>query len=798
MTGNEGVPSMIGRTLAHYRIVEKLGQGGMGEVYRAHDEKLDRDIALKVLLASALTDETARARLLREARSAAALNHPHICTVHEVGEADGQTYIAMEFVEGKPLSEFVRGQGLPVETALRYGSQIADGLGHAHERGVVHRDLKSANVVITSEGRAKVLDFGLAKRLEGRALSEVTTQSQGLLTQPGAVMGTLPYMAPEQLRGEPADARSDVWALGVVLHEMLVGERPFRGQTGYELSSAILNQPPPALPARVPVELRAVIERCLAKEPGRRYHQGGEVRAALEAVQAGTAVVPWAVWGRKLARRRFLALAGALAALVVVLVGLNVGGLRDRLLGGVASGQITSIAVLPLENLMGDSEQDYFVAGMHEALITELSKIGALTVISRTSAMRYRNTDKSVPEIARELGVDAVVEGSVLRAGETVRVTAQLIDGRTDRNLWADNFDRELTNILALHSDVARAIAREIKVAVTPAEAARLASARPVNPEAYAAYLKGRFHWHKLTPEDLETAMKYFQLALEKDPNYALAYTGISVVWAVRGHTGLVPPREAWPKAKAAALKAIELDDTLAEAHAELASHRFYVEWDWSAAGRELQRAIELNPNYPEVHVWYSEFLIYFAGRWEEGMAEMERALELDPHNSFFQSLFGARFLVRRRYDDAIAQYQKVLRTDPNFPFAHRGLWAAFELKRMYEEALAEARRFFALRGDSEVAEALERGYTQGGYAGAMRLAAEKLAARSKLTYVQPTRIARLYLSAGEKDRALDWLEKAYQERNSHLVYINVVPGWDPLRDDPRFQDLLRRLNFPE
>jgi Tol biopolymer transport system component/predicted Ser/Thr protein kinase len=316
---------MIGRTLAHYRIIEKLGEGGMGEVYRAHDEKLDRDVALKVLLASALRDETARARLLREARSAAALNHPHICTVHEVGEADGQTYIAMEFVEGKPLSESVRAQGLPVETALRYGSQIADGLGHAHERGVVHRDLKSANVVITSEGRAKVLDFGLAKRLEGRELSEVTTQSQGLLTQPGAVMGTLPYMAPEQLRGEPADARSDVWALGVVLHEMLVGERPFKGQTGYELSSAILNQPPPPLPAKVPVELRAVIEQCLAKEPARRYQRAGEVRAALDTIQSGV-VAPWPAWPYRSAWRRWwLAVAagvvvvGVLAAAYVVL-----------------------------------------------------------------------------------------------------------------------------------------------------------------------------------------------------------------------------------------------------------------------------------------------------------------------------------------------------------------------------------------------------------------------------------------------------------------------------------------------
>jgi tetratricopeptide (TPR) repeat protein len=402
-----------------------------------------------------------------------------------------------------------------------------------------------------------------------------------------------------------------------------------------------------------------------------------------------------------------------------------------------------------------------------------------------------------VPEIARELGVDAVVEGSVLRAENTVRITAQLIDGRTDRNLWADNFDRDLTNILALHSDVARAIAREIKIAVTPEETRRLASARQVNPEAYEAYLKGRFHWHKLSRQNMDTAMKYFQLALEKDPNYALAYTGISVVWGVSGFAGFVPPRKAWTKGKAAALKALELDDTLAEAHGALAAFRFYYEWDWPAVGRELQRAIELNPNDPQAHVWYSEYLIYSAGRWEEGMAEMERALELDPHNSYFQFLFGVRLLHRRRYDDAIAQLQKVLRTNPNFAIAHGLLGAAFHQKRMYEEALAKAKKVFALRGDNEVAEALERGYAQGGYAGAMRLAAEKLAARSKRTYVQSTKIARLFARAGEKERALDWLEKAYEERASQLVTINVAPKWDNLRSDPRFQSLLRRMNFP-
>ena len=500
-------------------------------------------------------------------------------------------------------------------------------------------------------------------------------------------------------------------------------------------------------------------------------------------------------WASRIRQLRIVALA-VVALLLALLVVLNVAGLRDRLFG-VAPNQITSIAVLPLDNLMNDPEQDWFVDGMYEALITELSKISALTVISRTSAMRYTDSNKSVPEIARELGVDAIIEGSVLRAGETVRVTTQLIDGRTDRQLWADNFDRELKDILALHSEVARAIAREIKVTVTPAEEARLASARQVNPEAYEAYLKGRVHLHKLAPEQLETAMQYFQLALEKDPNYALAYTGIASVWGYRGHLGVMPPREAWPKVKAATLKAIELDGTLAEVHVLLGGISFYFDWDWPAAEKEFKRVIELNPNNLEACRMYSGFLAAMGHR-EEAMAEIQRCLELDPHNSRFQANFGMRLLDLGRYEDAIAQLQKVLRTDPNFPYAHGILSEAFHKKGMYEEELAEAKKFFALLGDSEVAEALARGYGQGGYAGAMRLAAETLVARSKRTYVKPTQVAHLYAYAGEKDRALDWLEKAYQERDTHLIFLNLRPDWGSLRSDTRFQSLLRRMNLVE
>jgi len=786
---------MLGQQLGHYRILEKIGVGGMGEVYRAHDEQLDRDVALKVLPAHTLTDETARARLLREARAAAALNHPHICTIHEVGEAGGQAYIAMELVEGKPLSALVPGQGLPVETVLRFGSQIADALAHAHERRIVHRDLKSANVVITPEGRAKVLDFGLAKRISGEELAEVTTRSQASLTQAGALIGTVPYMAPEQLRGQPADARSDVWALGVVLYEMVAGARPFQGQTSFELSSAILNQVPPPLSPAVPTQLGAVIERCLAKEPGQRYQQGSEVRAALEAVQSGAAIPAWPTWKYALSRRRWLALAAALAAVFTVVAALNFETLRTRLTGGAP--RIRSLAVLPLANLSGDPEQDYFADGMTEELITNLAKISALKVISRTSMMQYKGTKKPLPQIAKELNVDAIIEGSVLREGGQVRITAQLIQASTDQHLWAESYQRDLRGVLALQGEIASVIAEKVRAALTPTERTRLASARPVNPEAYDAYLKGMQHWYKLTPQDIDTALEYFELALKKDPNYAPAHSGVALVWIGRQQMGYTAPREAGPKAKAAALKAVELDNTLAEAHFSLANVNLFYEWDWAGAEVEFKRAIELNPNYPDAWALYPHYLMIMK-RPEEAMAQSQRALELDPFNAHFQALHAARLEWAGRYDEAIVQFRKALRMSPGLAWAHWMLSVIFLRKAMYEESLAETKASYYYVGDREVEEALTQGYAQSGYRGAMRRAADILAARSRKTYVIPSDVATLYVGAGEKAQALEWLEKGVEVRDGNMSCVNVDPTYDTLRNTPRFQDLLRRMNFPQ
>ncbi len=783
---------MTGKTLGHYRIDEKLGEGGMGVVYRAHDERLDREVALKILPASSFSDPTARARLLREARSAASLNHPHICTIYEVGEADGQAYIAMELVEGEALSARLAGGALPTEQVLRYGLQLAEALGHAHERGLVHRDLKSANVVITTEGRAKVLDFGLAKRLSENEM-DVVTRSQASLTAPGALVGTLAYMAPEQLRGQPADARSDIWALGLVLYEMAAGSRPFRGQTGYELSSAILDHRPAPLAGKAPLGLRAVIERCLEKEPARRYQRAGEVRAALEATQTGR-VSPWADRRYRLARRPWLALAAAVLVVAAVTTALNFERIRTRLWS--SANHIESLAVLPLENLSGNPEQDYLAEGVHEALITDLAKLsGFRRVIARASVMRYRRSDKPLAQIGRELGVDAVITGAVQRSGDRVRVTAHLINAATEQQLWTEQYERQLRDVLSLQDEIVAAITRQINLKLTSQDQARLKRARPVDPEAYDTYLKGLSHLHRRTANDLEIAMQYFQRALEKDPNYAAAYAGIAQVWGHREVLGIVP-RAAAEQGRSAAQKALELDDTSAEAHVVMSLMYSVFAAEWSAAEREFRRALELRPNDPDVHFYYGSFLVG-QERFQEAEVEIRKALELDPLAAAGHSIYGNLFLDTHRYDEAISAYQKALQLNPSAPELHQRLLIAYHMKGMDQQAIVEAKVQFAqVEGDPESAAAVERGYAQGGFAEAMRRAAEASIARSRRAYVHPERIAMLFALAADKDRALEWLQKCFHEQVLRAEFLRQ-PLWDFVRSDPRFQELRRRRMNP-
>ena len=765
---------MVGPTISHYKVLEKIGQGGMGEVFLAEDTSLDRKVALKFLPDFLQEDPTARKRFLREAKSAAALDHPFICKIYEVGETDGKDFISMEYVKGETLKDKLAEGPLALREALEKATEIAEALEEAHKQGIVHRDVKPSNIMLTPQGHVKVMDFGLAKRVspvEGQE-EQITTA----LTREGSTLGTVPYMSPEQIRAQAVDTQSDIFSFGIVFFEMLTGVHPFMKASPLDTASSILRDEPSPLSdyvPDVPEGLQHTVQKMLAKKAEQRYESGREVRVDLEQLVGGAE--PFIPVGRRLTRR----------------------GWRDWLaqvagIGGAP--RIQSLAVLPLENLSGDPEQEYFAAGMHEALITDLAKLGGFKrVIARSSVMRYQNTEKPLSQVGRELGVDAVITGSVFREGDRVRITAQLINAATEEHLWADRYERELRDVLSLQNEIVGAITRAINLQLTPQEEARLASTRPVNPEAYEAYLKGRVHWYRQSPEQLETALEYFELALQKDPNYALAYAGIADTRFARGFRGVAPPREVLPKAKAAALKAVELDDTLAEAHGVLANARHWYEWDWAGAETEFRRAIELNPNYPDARIFYSRFLTAMR-RPEEAMAEIRRALELDPFNYLFQYVYGLDLLDMRRYDDAVAQFRKTLRTEPNFPWAHRGLWLAFHQKRMYEEALAAAEKHFALMGKSEVAEALERGYAQAGYPGAMSLAGETLAARSNVSYVPAGWIAELYAYAGEKKQALEWLEKAYEEHDPFMVELFVGSSWDGLRDYAPFQDLLRRM----
>jgi serine/threonine protein kinase/tetratricopeptide (TPR) repeat protein len=786
---------LTGRTIAHYRVLEKIGQGGMGEVFLADDTSLHRKVALKFLPPALQQDPVARKRFIREARSAAALDHPFICHINEVAESDGQDFIVMEYVDGQSLKDKLVQGPLSLEDMLQITIEVTEALEAAHGKGIVHRDIKPGNVMLTQTGHAKVMDFGLAKQVVPSGERESEDETITALTADGSAVGTLAYMSPEQLRGQAADGRSDIWALGVTLYEMAASVRPFHGQSGFELTSAILHQAPRPLPSHVPAELGTVIERCLEKEPSKRYQKADEVRAALERIRGGT-VAPWAVWRYRLGRRRWLASTVGALVLLSIVAALSLDWLRTRFWGGMP--RIQSLAVLPLENLSGDKEQEYFADGMTEELITDLAKIRALKVISRTSVMQFKGTNKPLPQIAKELNVDALIEGSVLREGGQVRITAQLIHASTEQNLWAESYQRDLRSVLALQGEIASAIADKVRAVVTPIERARLASARPVNPDAYEAYLKGMQCWYRFTPQDIDNALEYFELALKKDPNYAPAHSGVALVWIARNQMGYKPPREAGPKAKAAALKAVELDNAIAQAHSSLAIVKGFYDWDWAGADVEFKKAIELNPNYPDARAMYSHYLVCMK-RPEEAMAQIQGALELDPLNDFFRAFYGVDLEFMGRYDEAIPQFRKALKTSPGIPFAHWGLGGTLFMKGLYEEVLAEFKAVYDYIGAPQVGEALTQGYAQSGFRGGMRRAAEALAAQSRKSYVAPNQVAELYAMAGEKDQALKWLEKAFEVRDPNMPYANVDPTYDLLRSDPRFQDLLRRkMNLPE
>ena len=751
--------------IGRYRVTAVLGSGGMGTVYRAYDEKLRRDVAIKLLHGT--LDDGSASQLLHEARAASALNHPGICTIYEVENEPNGAFIVMELVEGQPLSDLILREGLPFASVVRYGLQIADALAHAHGRHVVHRDVKPSNLLVSSHGRIKILDFGLATQTT--QLTDHTTQSHSVLAGGGAMEGTLPYMAPEQLRGERATTRTDVWALGVVLYELATGRRPYQGDTPFTLSSAILTGSAAPLPEQMPPGLSKIVLRCLARDPSDRYSDAGQLHAALEALEPSGAVESAQRPATSRAARR------------------------------PTRGRIRSLAVLPLENLSAQPSDEYFTDGMTDALITTLAQIRALRVISRTSVMRYKGARKSLPEIAGELNVDAIVEGTVLRSEGRVRIATQLIHAATDAHLWARQYETDLRDVLTLQSQVARAIADEIRVQLSPHEKSRLAAGRPVNPGAYETFLKGRHFWYKRSPDALKKAVEYLQQAVAVDPGFALAHAGLADGYVSLGWDlfGLASPSDTYPAAKQAAQKALELDPTCGEAHAAAGWIAAGFDWDWTAAERAFQRAIELQPQYGPVHIWYSHFLRAM-DRTEESLAESRRALECDPLGLVLNMHLGWHHIYSRRYERAVEQLQKTLELDRTFITAHMFLGQAYGQLGAFADSITHYEKAVELsqRHAPYLAE-LGHGYAVAGRRDDAMAMLNELIQLSSRQYVGARGIAEIYLALDDRDSAFSWLERAFSQRNGWLIHMRENPRFDRVRSDPRYLNLIQRLNLP-
>ncbi len=743
---------MIGQIISHYEITEKLGEGGMGVVYKARDLRLDRPVALKFLPPHLLGNEDVRKRFEREAKAAAALQHPNICPVYEIDEVDGRMFIAMAFLEGEELTKRIEEGPLSVERLLDVAIQVGRGLQEAHSKGVVHRDIKPANIMDTTNGQAVLMDFGLAQ----------LASSSSKLTQDGTTIGTSAYMSPEQTTGETVDHRTDVWAFGVVLYEMATGQVPFQGHYQQAILYSILNeQPEPITTVRtgVPTTLERIADKCLAKRADERYQTVSDLLADLGALKRGAE---------------------------------SAAGRRP------SSGTIDarpSIAVLPFENRGRGDEDEYFSDGISEDITSALGQVERLQVAPRSMAFQFKGKRPTPREVGAALNVGHVLEGSVRRSGNRVRINVELIAIEEGYQVWSERYDRVMEDIFEIQDEISQAIVEKLKVKLAGREKELLAKRYTENLQAYNLCLRGRYYWYRRTAETLQKAMGFYEQALAEDPDYALAHAGLADCHTSLGFYGVLPAKETMPRAEAAALKALQIDADLAAAHASLGAVESLYHWNWAAGERAFQRAIELDSSYPVAHMWYSAFVLWPAGRLDEAYSEWKRAAELDPVTPLVNVGPALILLHQRQYDRAIEELQKTLELDPNYFWTHFGLGVAYLQKGEYGKAIAALDRgnvpqyreghlgyIYAVSGEPEKALKL----------------IEELQAGSQPEHQAPYHLAMIYFGLGEKDKAFEWLNKACEQRSLQLWWIKTLPEVDGVRSDPRFQAILRRMNLAD
>jgi len=787
---------MVGKTILHYKILEKIGEGGMGVVYKAEDTKLERTVAIKFLPRQIAVNSEERERFKIEAKAAASLNHPNIATIHAIEEVDGDTFIVMEYIKGKELKELMIDDGeLSIEDVTNCATQIAEGLKAAHKNGVTHRDIKSSNIMITDENQVKIMDFGLAKVRGGAQVTKV-----------GTTLGTAAYMSPEQARGEEADHRSDIWSFGVLLYEMLTGKLPFGGDYEQAVMYSIMNEEPEpvsVLCSETPEGLQQVVDKSLEKNGDARYQSVQALLADLKTVRIAESPVgqtpktvskgfkptPTKKWPILLVGFAVIAL---LTVVAIFMFNASKSDSTDTDIG-------KSIAVLPFTDMSPSKDQEYFGDGMAEAIINALVGIPGLKVSARTSAFQFKGGESDIPTIGEKLGVATVLEGSVAKSGNKLRITAQLINVADGFHLWSDTYDRELTDIFAIQDELSRSIVAALQVKLSGDGTKTPTKRKSTSVEAYTLYLRGRYFWNRRTEAGLNTSIGYFQQAIDYDPTYALAYAGLADAYNMLGAWQYLEPSEAYPKGRTAAQKALEIDETLAEAHASLANYKFRFDWDWAGAEADFGRAIELNPNYASAHHWYAVFLSVM-GRHGEARTEIDKALELDPLSLIINGISGLIYQWAGKYDQAFKQHQKTVEIAPEFIPTRFFLFQLYLRKGMLDEAFTHFMGYYPAHYNLTTAdkETLKTRYKNSGWSGVARFMINMLEVRSTEKYVSPTNLSVFYIMLKDHARALDYLEKAYQIRTAQMVVIGVLGVFDALHKEPRFQALLKKIGLPE